>query len=153
MEKYQEAKENAIRYMRVADHVLTMTYPIVQDPKLLKLVFKNLFMSMQNLVLALLHYETKHFKIPEFIGDFPSALEAVKPVMKKHKINIEYYNFLDDLNQFMETQNESDVEFVRKDRFVFASEDYRLNIISKEKLKEYIIKGKLLMKEMQKVIK
>ena len=73
--------------------------------------------------------------------------------MKKHKINIEYYNFLDDLNQFMETQNESDVEFVRKDRFVFASEDYRLNIISKEKLKEYIIKGKLLMKEMQKVIK
>ncbi|MEK6917073.1 MAG: hypothetical protein AABW92_04990 [Nanoarchaeota archaeon] len=153
MEHYQESREKAIKHMKVADHILIMTYPLVQDPKLLKLVFKNIYLSIENLLLSLVHYESKYFKIPKFDGDFHSLLDLVKPVMKKYNISVGYSNFLDELNHVMKTQRDADVEFIRKDKFVFASEDYKLNIVSQQKLKDYIVKGKLLTREVLKVIK
>ena len=37
MEKFQEAREKARRNLQIADHMLYMTYGLVQDPKLLLL--------------------------------------------------------------------------------------------------------------------
>ena len=57
MKTPQEALEKAKVYIRNADHMLTMTYPMVRDPKLLVAVAENLFNGLTSTVTALLYHE------------------------------------------------------------------------------------------------
>jgi hypothetical protein len=152
MERYEECRNSALKQMNLADHVLTMTYPLVQDPKLLKLVMKNVYLAMESSVAMLLHYERYYKKIPPFTENFESMLEMSKSVIPKYNISSGYIAFLNELKEIMERQRESDVEFVRKDKFVFASREYDLNTISVKELKDYISKAKLFMQELNRVV-
>ena len=43
MESYEIARDKAKRHVKIADHMLTQTYPLIQDPKLLIAVMDNIF--------------------------------------------------------------------------------------------------------------
>ena len=152
MRDYEVAREKAIKQIRLADHILTMTYPLVNDPKLLKLVMKNIYLSMESTIAMLLHYERFYKRIPPFTENFQVMLERLHPVLKKHNISTEYVIFLNRLNEIMNKQTESDIEFVRKDKFVFASRDYYLSIISTNELKDYLAKAKVFMQQLIGVV-
>lgn len=152
MEKFREAKEKAIKEMKIADHILTMTYPLVNDPKLLKLVMKKIYLSMNNTVAMVLHYERFYKRIPPFNENFHFMLEKLHPVLQKHNISTNYIVFLNRLSEIMNKQIQSDIEFVRKDKFVFATRDYELSYISTKEIKDYLIKAKLFMKQMMGII-
>ena len=148
MERYEEAREKAIKQIKIADHILTMTYPLVNDPKLLKLVMKNIYLAMNNSVAMLLHYERFYKRIPPFNENFTAMLEKLRPVLQKKNISTDYIIFLNKLNEIMNKQIESDVEFVRKGKFVFASRNYDLSYISTKEIKDYLIKAKLFFKQL-----
>lgn len=148
MDEYLVAKDHAIKHMKIADHILVMTYPLVNDPKLLKLVLKNIHVSLENAMAALLHYEKQ-----EIIHDFESMVGLISAYFKKYNISNEYINFLKDINELMKKQQKADVEFIRKEKFVFTGNNYKLNTVTKKEMKEYIIKGKLFMREILGVIK
>jgi uncharacterized protein (UPF0332 family) len=152
MEKYQACRDNALRQMNLADHILTMTYPLVQDPKLLKLVMKNVYLAIENTVSMLLHYERYYKRIPPFTENYESMVQAARPLFEKNRISPGYIGFLLEIKEVMSKQTESDVEFVRKDKFVFASKDYELDVITKKQIKDYIAKAKLFMHEIIGVV-
>jgi hypothetical protein len=153
MEKYAIARDNAVKHMKVADHILTMTYPLVQDPKLLKVVMKNTFLSLQNTVFMLLYYERLYKRIPPFTENLEAILPYLKKTLMRYDISTEYVNFIHEIKEIMQKQTESDVEFIRKEKFVFASKNYDLNVITKKELKDYITKAKLFMHQSMGVIK
>ena len=153
MEEFELSKTAAIKHMKVADHILTMTYPLVQDPKLLKLVLKNIYLSLQNVMVALLHYERLQKRSIVIKNDFNYLVECVKPYLRKHNVSTEYVNFLNELNELMKKQEQADVEFIRKEKFVFTGRNYKLNTVTKKEMKDYIIKGKLFMRQVLDVIK
>jgi len=150
MEQLNLAKKDAVKHMKVADHLLTMTYPLVNDPKLLKLVMKNLYMSVKKTMAAFILYNKPHTKIKD---DFNKLLKKTTPLLDKYEISKEYLVFLNDLNKTINTQKKSEVEFIRKNKFVFTNKDYKLNTITQEEMKEYLIKGKLFMRTIMEVIK
>ncbi len=153
MEEYELSKAAAIKHMKVADHILTMTYPLVQDPKLLKLVLKNIYLSLENAMVALLHFERLQKQSIVIKSEFNYLVECVKPYLKKHNISLEYTAFLKELNNIMKKQEKAGVEFIRKEKFVFTGKDYKLNTVTKKEMKDYIIKGKLFMRQVLDVIK
>jgi hypothetical protein len=63
MEKFQELREVAKKKLQLADHILTMTYPIVNDSKLLLAVVENMFLALTNAMGSVLYYEFPHFMI------------------------------------------------------------------------------------------
>ena len=152
MERYEIARANAIRHMKVADHILTMTYPLVQDPKLLKLVMKNVFSAMHNTILMILSFERKYKRIPPINDNFESLMPHLKKTLIKYDISTGYIAFINKIRELMQKQKESDVEFIRKEKFVFASKDYDLSVMTNRELKEYITKAKLFMQQMIGVI-
>ncbi|NTV23794.1 MAG: hypothetical protein HGA85_05470 [Nanoarchaeota archaeon] len=142
-----------MRLIQVADHVLVMTYPMVQDPKLLKLVLKNTYLAMQSTMASLLHYERYYKRVSPFTENYIAMLQLVRPVFEKYKISKGYVGFLTELYETNERQKRSDVEFVRKDKMVFASKDYDLCAVSVIELKDIVAKGKLFMNAVNGVIK
>jgi hypothetical protein len=144
MEQFQESRQNAIRKLSVADHMLTMTYPLVQDPKLLLAVLENVFSAMENAMSSVLHYERLFKRIPAFQDSFESKLTVFKSrVQPKYKINEEYINLLYELREIIVEHKRSPVEFARKDKFVICSDNYKMKAISVPEIKKYIAKAKL----------
>jgi len=151
--EYLEHKKEAISNLKIADHILVMTYPIVQDPKLLKTILQWLYLAVENAMASLLYYEKEKRKISAFNPSYVAMLEIIRTSLIKYNISPNYLIFLHELNDIYQLQKKSDIEFIRKEKFVFTNKDYKLNTITKKDMKKYIIKGKLFIKEISDVIK
>ena len=82
MNNSKSHKSEAIRYMKLSDHLLTMTYPLVEDPKLLKVVLKNLFLSIKHALSAFYENERLGYKT----DNFNILLDRCRKKFKKNKI-------------------------------------------------------------------
>jgi len=92
----------AQREIALADHILTQTYPLVNNPKLLVTVCDHLDSAGQVIIKE------------ESIGLTPAqreSIEAVHDIVKQHR--------------------ESAVEFKRKESFVLCQDDFRYSVLSK----------------------
>lgn len=143
MERFQELREQAKKKTQVADHMLTMTYPLVQDSKLLLAIMQNIFLALTYAVGSILHYERTFKKIPPFQDNFSSKFNMFRAkIVDKYKINSDYVDFIQDVKDIILQHKQSPVEFVRKDRFVICSDDYKMKTISIENMREYLNKTK-----------
>jgi hypothetical protein len=53
----QLAREYAKRHIRIADHMLTQTFPLVKDTKILIAVTENIFEAAKHTMEAIIYYE------------------------------------------------------------------------------------------------
>ncbi|MFH2028214.1 MAG: hypothetical protein ABIJ08_03685 [Nanoarchaeota archaeon] len=144
MERFQELRAVADRKLHVADHMLTMTYPFIQDPKILIAVTENLFLALTNAMSSLLYYERLFKKIPPFQDNFTSKFNMFKEnCVVRHNISQDYLKLMKDIRDILVAHRESPVEFSKKDRFVICSNDYEMKTISLDGIKEYVKKTKL----------
>ena len=153
MDKITEYNDKAVKNLHIADHILTQTYPSLNDPKLLLAVLENLFLAMSNALTALLHHEEYHGKVPKFSDEFDSKLNLFKlKVVKQHQITPDVVAFIHDLKSKVSAHKKSPVEFARKDRFVMCSDTYQTQIISAPQLKKDLQKTKLFLHLVQSII-
>ena len=143
MEKFQELREQAKKKLNVADHMLTMTYPLVQDSKLLLAVMQNIFLALTYSIGSILHYERSFKTIPPFQDNFSSKFNMFRAkIVDAYKIDKNYVDFIQEIKDIIVQHQQSPVEFVRKDRFVICSDDYKMKTISIENMREYLNKTK-----------
>jgi len=153
MEKFQELRDSAGKKLQVADYMLTMTYPLVKDPKLLLSVVENLFLAYSHSISSLLHYERLFKRIPPFQEDFSSKLDMFADrCLKKYSIDSENISIIRDLKEIIVAHRKSPVEFSRKDSFVICDGDYRLRTISPGIIKGYVEKAKLFIKKASSIV-
>jgi len=57
MDSFQSYKSLAEQKLKVADHLLSTTYSIVKEPKLLVSVIENLYSALEYSISAVLEYE------------------------------------------------------------------------------------------------
>lgn len=153
MEKVKEASDKAIRNIKIADHMLTQTYPHVRDPKLLLVVLENVFLSLTNSMAALLYYE-RHFKrIPPFQNTFDSKFNMFKfNVANKYEIKRDYISMISGIKNILVAHKKSPMEFSRKESFVICADNYDMKALSVEQMKGYISKTKSFLEEVNGVI-
>lgn len=152
MEKFFEARHNAKKYIRTADHILTMTYPLVNDPKLLLAVLDDIYLSLTNAMSVLLYLERYQRHIPPFHDNFESKFNMFKlKVLDKYKLNREYLLLIQDVKQIIENHKKSPMEFSRKDAFIICSDNYNMQMISVGKVKDYIAKTKKFIQDIEAI--
>ncbi|MBW2971033.1 hypothetical protein KY320_02630 [Candidatus Woesearchaeota archaeon] len=153
MEKFQEYRQAARDKLKIADHMLTMTYPLVKDSKILLTVVENLFLALTNSMASVLYYERTFKRIPPFQNTFESKLNMFRArVVPKYKIKKEYVSLLVEIKDIIIMHKKSPVEFTRKDVFVIASDSYNLKKISESQIKEYISTAKQFIAEMEEIV-
>lgn len=143
MEKFQELRENAKRKISIADHMLTQTYPLVQDPKLLLSVLENVFLALTNSMGAILHYERLFKRIPPFQDNFDSKYNMFRArIVERHDIERGHVEIIKEVKDIILQHRQSPVEFTRKDKLVICNGDYKMKTISVNDIREYIREAK-----------
>jgi len=153
MEKFQELREDAKKKLQLADHILTMTYPIVKDPRLLLSSIESLFLAYSYGMSSVLHYERIFKRIPSFPENFSSKIKVFRDIcIKRYDIDLEYLKIIKDLRDILVAHKKSPVEFTRGDSFVICDEDYRTRIISLNEVKKYVEKAKLFINNVYTIV-
>jgi len=153
MEKFQELKESAKKKITIADHMLTQTYPLVKDAKLLLAVLENVFLALSYSMSSVLHYDRLFKKINILPENFEAKFHVFKDkCVPRYKIDKEYLNLVREIKEIIIAHKKSPVEFVRNDRFVICSENYRMKTVSVDQLKKYIAKSKIFIQETSNIV-
>ncbi|MBD3163787.1 hypothetical protein GF323_01175 [Candidatus Woesearchaeota archaeon] len=143
MEKFQELKERANKRLSIADHILTQTYPLVKDPRLLLSVMENIFLALSNSMGAILYHERLFKKIPPFQDNFDSKFNMFRAkIVDRYKIDRKHVELISEIKSIIIQHRKSPIEFSRKDKLVICNEDYKMKTISIELIKEYLLKSK-----------
>jgi len=154
MEKFQEYQETAQKKLKLADHMLVITYPLVKDPKLLLAITNNILSSIDCSIASLIHFERLFKRIPPFPDTPDGRLDIFKTkLIPKFNISRDYITLISSLREIVQEHQSSSVEFARKDKFVICSSNYRLRTLSMEDLKKYIARTKVLVNEMERLVK
>jgi len=144
MEKFQELRDAANKKLKLADHILIMTYPLVKDPKLLISVIENLFLAFSYGIGSLLYYERLFKRIPPFSDNFASKFELFKyKCSNRYDIDDEYLKIIQEIKEIIIAHKKSPMEFSRKESFVICDDSYRMKTISAAMVKDYVEKAKL----------
>lgn len=122
--------EKAWKQWKAADHLVYVTYPLVDDPKLLLGVLHNLYNALE----AGMHHRVGK-------GSFVASVAKLYAREKK-----EYATFLQEIYDLLELQKNCPVEFERKGKLVFCNKDYEMKVVSLNDIKIWLEKAKLLLK-------
>lgn len=152
MEKFFEARHKAKKYLRTADHILTMTYPLINDPKLLLAVMDNLFLAITNSLSTILYFERYQRLIPPFHENFESKFNLFKfKIISKYNLNKDYLQTIQEVKEIIAGHKKAPIEFSRKDMFVICSDGYQMQTVSINQVKNYVLKINNLIKDIETI--
>jgi hypothetical protein len=152
MEDFKQAIASAKRNFQIADHMLTVTYPLIKDTKLLLAIMENIFLSMTNAMNSVLYFEKLYKTMPAFQESFESRFSAFKQhCVPRHGIDKSYILDIQDIREILIEHKKSAMEFVRRDRFVICAENYKIRTLSIADIKSYLSKAKLFIEEIEHI--
>lgn len=147
MEKFQELREKAVRSIKAADHMLGVSYPLLNDPKILLSVASNLLQAIDYGMASVLEHE-KLFKRINNVPESPMA----KYVILKQRTPLGFedrnYEIITDLTEISGRHKASPVEFPRDGKFVIASDNYELRTLTPNDLKDYLAKTRKIVEQL-----
>ena len=138
MEEFASLINESIYAFKTADHLAYVTYPIVTDKKLLMVVIENLHRALQRGVEAILTYEYVYKRINYLPKDFEQQLLVFSEAAYRYNVKKDIISIAKEINEIIKHREKSPIEFIRKDKFVIASEDFTIKTITIEKVKNYI---------------
>ncbi|MBD3259660.1 hypothetical protein GF371_03445 [Candidatus Woesearchaeota archaeon] len=139
MESFKECRQRAERNLQVAEHMLTVTYPLLRDAKLLLGVTENLFLSVTNSMSAAVFFERTYKRIPPFHDNFESKFNTFAArIMPRYGINKKYIKLLESVKDIVVKHKKSPVEFARKNKFVICDDKYNVREITEPELKQHL---------------
>ena len=153
MERVMENLNKAKRYVKVADHMLTMTFPLVKDPRMLLAVLENIFLAYTHGMGAVLYKERMFKRIPPFHETFESKFNMFRDkLVPRFNIDKAHLRSMQEIKEIVYEHKTSPVEFSRKDRFVICSNDYRMKAITVLDLKKYLANAKVFIESMARIL-
>lgn len=153
MEQFQQARAKAKKSIEIADHMLSVTYPVVKDPKLLLAIMENIFLAYTNAMSAILYHDRLFKQIPPFNDTFESKFNMFKTrCIGKHKLDKVHLMDLQEIKNIIQEHKASPVEFAKKDKFVICSDNYKMKTIELNDLNAYINKAKVFIGQMDTIV-
>ncbi len=125
--------KKAFQHYKNADHLLTVTFPLIKDPKLFLGIIENILKVLEIYFDQLI--ETKE----------PSLEAKVRLLTTKNICDEDILQLALKLNSILVKHKFSPVEFRKKEMFVICNENYDLEIITVEELKLYLRQTKQLL--------
>ena len=152
MDRFHTLIADANKAMETADHLAYVTYPVVNDVKLLMVVVEHVHRALLNGMHALLHYDALYKRISPVPEDFKSQFLMFKAsTSRRYHIHPDELLLIQDIKELMDKRKASPMEFARKDKFVIASRDYKLRTLTMSKVKNYLTTAKTFIKKVNEV--
>lgn len=148
MDKLQRYVKEAESAVNISHHLITKTFPLSTDPKILLSILKNIHIAHENILLAVLDNEFLRPKISQSAG-FVIKFDRFKSLMTEKKLlSDSEVLVLKRVDDDWNIHNKSDVEFARKQKLIMADNNYQLKQLTPEKMKEYISQTQIILKKL-----
>ncbi len=138
---YHELLARAVQQHQVAVHLLTVTFPLAKEPKLLLGITFNLTSAMECAIEALLEYERKLGLISVYAEEM-SFNEKIKLFKEKcvvrNKIPVKYLQLLNQMQFLQQLHKTCPTEFQRGNKLVMCTSRYEMHTLSINDIKNYV---------------
>ena len=153
MENYQKYLREASRTFKIADHMISVTYPLVKDTKLLLAILENIHITLQSCVSALVYHDRYFKRLPPFQETFESKFNMFRmKCVPNYNIKKSHIELIQTIQSLIKEHKSSPIEFIRKDKFVICSDHYNIKTLSLKDIREYISQTKYFMDNIQEII-
>jgi hypothetical protein len=140
--KFQEQFEEAVRCLKIADHMTYVTLPLVNEKRLLIKIFDEIYKSILNCINAVLNYEFlyKRIKLYKSVEDnFSTFTEKCAKNYSLDNLQIKKIKKIFEINK---QHKQSAMEFVKKDKVVILNDNLKTQILNLEIIKDYLLLAK-----------
>lgn len=152
MEKFQENLAQAIKNLQIADHMTYVTYPLVNEKRLLLKIFDEIYKSIIGCINAILNYEYLYKRITIYKENSYNIQTFINKCAKNYGLTNKQIQEILEILELNKKHKQSAMEFVKKDKIVILSDNLGTQTINIQKIKEYLILAKeLLMRVNNKV--
>lgn len=153
MEKFQENIKQAIRSLQIADHMTYVTFPLVNEQRLLLKIFDEIHKSIINCINAILNYEYLYKRIQLYTNNRENIRTFTNKCAKTYNLNNEQIKKILEILELNKKHKQSAMEFVKKDRVVILSDSLKTQTLDVYKIKQYLLLAKELLMEVNKRVK
>lgn len=144
--------DKANRLFQTADHLTYVTYPVVNDVKLIITIMENIYSSLIAGMEAILNYDRMYKRISPLPDNFSARLDVFKnKCAPRYNIDRNYILLINDLKNILEQRKKSQMEFVRKDKFVIMNGSFRAQTLTIDKVKLYLSESKEFINKLNKI--
>ncbi len=154
MEKYHTLIESANLHFKNADHMIFITYPLLNDPKLMMTIVEKLYTSVLLAIKAILHYDYLYKNISFVPEKEEEQVKLFKEhTVKQYHLGKEILLAIAELKDLVDFRKKSPIEFVRKNNFIVCSAGYTTKTINFQKIKKYAQEIKYFLMQINNVVK
>jgi len=149
MEYFQMLRDKSRQKIFTADHMLTVTYPLVKDPKLLIAVLENIHEGIELGITAVLEHERVFKRIPPYSNTFQGKMEMFRQKLaKRFNVDHKYLRTAHEIQSFLREHKQSPVEIIRNNKFMIGDDKYNFKSLDKEKIKNFLGRSKIFVKQL-----
>jgi len=150
MEEFEKNLQDAIKSLKIADHMTYITYQIVNEKRLLLKIFEEIYKTIINCIHSILNYESLYKRI-RIYNDKKENLNTFIKISKNYSLTNEQIKKILEIIELYKNKKESSMEFVKKEKVVILSDSLKTKIIDLETIKDYLTLSKdFLMKTKKK---
>ncbi len=154
MKIYRKLLEQANIDFKNADHMVYVTYPVVNDPKLVIVIAEKLYNSVMDAITAILNYDYLYKRISYLPLNEEDKVRLFKEdSIKRYNLKREILILIQELKDIIEFRKKAPLEFVRKENFVICNARYRTKTININKIKYYVSDIKIFLEKINKILK
>ena len=147
MEKFVEYLNTAEEKLRTVDHMAYVTFPLIKDKRLLLKILSEVNLVILNCINAVLQYEYLYKRIP-LTKDAQINLKIFKEkCAPRYEITEHEIMVINNVLELAEKHKKSPFEFVKNGKVVILSENLRAETITIERIKEFLIVCKGILKK------
>ncbi len=143
-EEFQKNLREAVRHLQIADHMTYVTFPLVNENRLLLKIFDEIYNSIIGCVNCILNYEYLYKRIRLYDGHSDNFGTFVD-LAKEYDLSNEQIKKIEEIIEVNKRHKDSAMEFVKGNKVVILSDNLGTQILDLRIVKEYLLLAKELM--------
>jgi hypothetical protein len=152
MEKHLESLKNAITKLRIADHIVYTTYPLIKDKRLLLKALDSIYESIVFTINSILQYDYLGKRIALSSNPKENFETFLNKSAKNYNIPPVDLQELIDFIKMIENHKKSAMEFARKEKIVILTKDLKTTHIDLEKMRSYLNLGRKMLEKTKIIV-
>ncbi len=148
MENYKQYMKDAAKNIQIADHMIYVTLPIVNENRLLLKIFEEIYKAIVSAIYSMMYYEHSLGRIR--INGFNEIIENFFKIARRNGLSNEQLKTIKEIIELREWHVASASEFVRREKVVIMSDYLSVKSIDLKKIKEYLLAAKELLLNVSK---
>lgn len=152
MEKYEESLAKAEKYLKTADHLTYITFPLIKEKRLLLKILEEIGLSLIHSINASLQYEYLYKKI-QLYSSARDNFQTFRQISPKYSISLEELNRITNILAITEKHKKSPLEFVKNEKVIIMSDGMSAETVTHEKIKKFLIDTKEFSKKISTSLK